>query len=312
MRRFLAGRLPYLVAVLIGVSFLSFFLANIAPVDPAEAYVRRITKAPTAEMVERYREEFGFNDPLPLQYVNWLKDVVRLDFGNSYATGKPAMGELMARMPLTLGIAGLACLLILVLAPPLGILAAHREGGWLDRLVMGMSILFISIPGYFLGLLFLLVFGIGLKIMPIVGHGHPASILCAALVLALPMIGSLSRVLRTLLLENRSSPYVTYARARGIPRRQVMLNHLLRNAAPPCITLFGQNMGYLLAVTTIVENIFSAPGIGQYVLDAALNRDFPVINAYIVLMALVFVVCNVAAEALGLLLNPTLGRRAGA
>ena len=308
MRRFLRKRLFHLVTVLLGISLLSFILANIAQIDPAESYAIRISKTVDATMVERYRDELGFNQSIPEQYLGWLKSIVQLDFGNSYITGRPAMRELLAVMPVTLLLAGLSCVLILITAVPLGVLAAHREGSWIDTLIMGLSFVSISVPGYFLGLLCLLVFGIYLNVMPVVGHGHPVSLLCAALVLSLPMIGSLSRILRSLMLENKQSEHVLYAKARGIGKRRVVRNHLLRNAAPSCIVMYGQNIGYLIAGTAIVETIFSAQGLGQYALTAALNRDFPVINAYIVLMALCFVVCNVAAEGFGRMLNPGLNR----
>jgi ABC-type dipeptide/oligopeptide/nickel transport system permease component len=306
--RFLWKRLLHLVTVLLGISLLSFILANIADVDPAESYAIRISKTANEALIEQYRNELGFNRSIPQQYLRWLKNIVRLDFGNSYITGRPAMGDLLAVMPITLLLAGMSCTLILITAIPLGILAAHREGTWIDKLIMGLSFVSISVPGYFLGLLCLLVFGIYLNVMPIVGHGHPVSLLCAALVLSLPMTGSLSRILRSLLLENKKSEHVTYAKARGVGRRRMMINHLLRNAAPSCIVMYGQNIGYLIAGTAIVETIFSAQGLGQYALTAAINRDFPVINAYIVLMALCFVVCNVAAEGCGRLLNPGLSR----
>lgn len=308
MIKFIVKKLIYLLTVLIGISFLSFVLANIAPISPAEAYARRMTKAPTAEMLERYNEELGFNQSIPAQYIDWLGKAVRLDFGHSYATKKPVSASLLAVMPATLMLAGLSCILILALGIPLGLLAAYNEGTWVDKCILGGSFVSISVPGYFLGLLVLLAFGIHLKIMPIIGHGHPVSLLCAAFVLAFPMIGSLCRMLRTLLLENRNSPYVVYAKARGICRRRIMASHLLRNAAPPCIVMFGQNIGYLLAGTAIVETIFSISGMGQYTLNAALSRDFPVVNCYIVLTAVCFVLLNTLAEAAGILLNPRLAR----
>lgn len=308
MRRFLFKRLLHLMTVLIGISLLSFILANISAVDPAEAYARRISKTAGEEMMERYREELGFNRSVPEQFLSWLKDVLRLDFGSSYITGRPAMQELLSVMPMTLLLSGLSCALIIVAGTLLGILAALREGTRIDRLILGLSFISVSIPGYFLGLLCLLVFGIYLNIMPVVGHGHPMTLLIASFILSFPMIGSLARILRSLLLENQKSEYVTYAKARGIGKRKVMINHLLRNAAPSCIILYGQNIGYLITGTVIVEAIFSTPGLGQYVLNAAVNRDFPVINAYIVLMALCFVACNAAAEVCGMLLNPGLNR----
>jgi len=308
LRSFLCKRMIHMIAVLIGISLLSFILANISTVDPAEAYARRISKAASEEMIAQYRDELGFNQSIPEQYLNWLKNAIRLDFGNSYSTGRPAMQDLLSVMPVTLLLAGLSCVLIFIAAIPLGIVSALKEGTWIDRLIMGLSFISISVPGYFLGLLCLLIFGIYLNIMPVVGHGHPITLLCASLILSFPMIGSLARILRSLLLENQKSAYVVYAKARGISKRKVMINHLLRNAAPPCIIMYGQNVGYLIAGTVIVETIFSAQGMGQYVLTAAIGRDFPVINAYIVLMALCFVICNVAAEVCGMLLNPGLNR----
>lgn len=309
MKQFVIKRLVHLIAVLIGISLLSFILANIAPIDPAEAYVRSITKAPTAEMLEQYREKFGFNRSVHEQYLLWLKNAIHMDFGVSYTTGKPAMRILLGGISTTLTLAGISCLLIPMFGCTLGILAAHREGTCTDKIIIGISFFSISVPGYFLGLICLLIFGIHLKIMPIVGHDNPEALLCAAFVLSFPMIGSLSRILRTLLLETKSSPYVMYAKARGISRRNIMFNHLLRNAAPPCIVMFGNNIGYLLAGTAIVESIFSFPGTGKIALNAALNRDFPVINAYIVMMGVCFVLCNMAAETAGLMLNPRLLRR---
>jgi len=304
LKKFLAMRIIHLLLVLIGISFLSFFLANIASVDPAEAYVRRMSRTADEEMIAQYREEFGFNQSIPRQYLSWVKNVVQFDFGNSYISGRPAMLEVVSALPHTLALSLLACLLILLLAVPLGVASATHPGRLADKLISGFSFVAISVPGYSLGLLLLLVFGVNLKIMPVVGHGHPLSLLCGAVVLAFPMIGMLSRLLRALLLENLNSDYVIYAKARGISKRNVMRNHLLRTAAPACITMYGQNIGYLIAGTAIVETIFSTPGLGQYALNAAINRDFPVINAYIVLMAFCFILCNTTAEIFGMLLNP--------
>jgi ABC-type dipeptide/oligopeptide/nickel transport system permease component len=287
---------------------LSFILANISSTDPAEAYAIRISKTVDEEIVERYREELGFNQPISVQYFNWLKNVICLDFGSSYITGRPVLRDLLSAMPTTLILVGISCVLIIAGTAALGILAAMNEGKWIDKLIMGLSFVSISVPGYFLGVLCLLVFGMHLGIMPIAGNDHPMTLLFASLILSFPMVGSLARILRSLLLENKSSEYIVYAKARGIGRRKVMINHLLRNAAPSCIIMYGQNIGYLLAGTVIAETIFSIPGLGQYAFNAAVNRDFPVINAYIVLMAFCFVVCNVTAEICGRLLNPALNR----
>lgn len=302
--RYILKKLLYLFAVVIGISLLSFVLANIAPTSPAEAYARRIAKAPSEEVMEKYDEEFGFNRSIPEQYVQWLRGALFLDFGELYATKKPVAKTLLAAMPTTLLLVGMSFGWILLCALPLGVIAARKEGGRIDRMITGIGFLSISVPGYFLGLLFLLIFGIRLHVMPIIGYASPASFLCASFILAFPMIGSISRILRSLLLENQYSPYIQYAKARGLSRRRVLPGHLLRNAAAPCIVLLGQSLGYLLAGTAVIENIFTIPGMGKYVLEAALNRDFPIINCYIVLIASCFVILNTAAEGLGSLLNP--------
>lgn len=298
------NKFAHIVCVLLGITLISFVLANISAVDPAEAYARRQYKGAGEERIGEIRQALGFDKSVPVQYISWLKRALRLDFGESYITHKPVMKEMAKALPTTLKIAMLAAAMILSFSIPLGVLAAAREGKFADSVISGIAFLSLSIPGYFLGLLCLLLFGFRLKFFPVIGHGHPLSIVSAAFVLAAPMIGALSKMLRTLILEYRQSDFVLYALARGISKGGILWRHLLRNAAPPCVTMFGQNLGYLIAGTAVVETIFSCAGLGAYALNAALNRDFPVITAYIFIMALFFVLCNLGADIAGMLLNP--------
>ncbi|WP_072771524.1 ABC transporter permease [Desulfitobacterium chlororespirans] len=304
MLKALISKFVHVLCVLLGITLISFVLANLSPVDPAEAYAKRHYKGAGEERIAEVRKELGFDKSVPEQYLSWLQRAVRLDFGESYLTHKPVMREMAGALPTTLNIAILAAVLILLFSVPLGILAAEREGRLADFLISGFAFLSLSIPGYFLGLLCVFLFGFQLRLFPVIGHGHPLSLMFAALVLAFPMIGSLAKMLRTLLLEYRQRDFVTYALARGISKRRIMWHHLLRNAAAPCVTMFGQNIGYLIAGTAVVETIFSCAGIGTYALHGALNRDFPVITAYILIMALFFVLCNLGADLAGMLLNP--------
>jgi len=306
MEKFIGKRLLYILLVLVGISFLSFVLANIASVDPAEAYAKRMSKAATEETIKSTRAELGFDRSIPEQYVCWLGSVLRLDFGNSYVSHQPVTKELVRALPTTMTLALTASVMILLFSVPLGILSAAREGRATDHIICGVSFISVSIPGYFLGILLLWLLGIKINILPVIGHGHPLSMIFASVVLAFPMIGVLTRIIRSLILENNCKDFVIYARARGISEKNILLRHLLRNAAPPCLTLFGQNIGYLIAGTAIVETVFSCPGLGQYGLSAAINRDFPVINAYIVVSAVFFVLCNLSAEIAGMLLDPRL------
>lgn len=299
-------KIIYLLLVLLCISFLSFVLANAAPIDPAEAYARRMNKSASEEKIRQLREDMGFDKPVLRQYALWLTKVIRLDFGSSYITGKPVLNEMLPALLPTMTLALYGALLILLFAIPLGTISAWHTGMIMDKIIGFFSFLTISAPGYLVGLLLLLLFGMKLRWFPVIGHGNPLSVFCASFVLALPMIGSLTRVLRSLILEEIEKDYILYARARGIPQRGILLRHLLRNAAPACVTLFGQNIGYLIAGTAIVETIFSSSGLGQYAINAALNRDFPAINGYIVFMALFFVLFNLLAETAGTLLNPLL------
>lgn len=302
--KFIMHKIFHIVLVLLAITLISFVLANVSEVDPAEAYARRELKGASEERIAEIRQELGFDKSVPEQYISWLKRAVCLDFGESYITHQPVIKAIAKALPTTINIAILAAVMILLFSIPLGIMAAAREGRFADSFVSGIAFFSISIPGYFLGLLVLLLFGFQLKLFPVIGHGHPLSIVFAALVLTLPMIGWLSKMLRALILQYRQSEFVTYAMARGISRRNIMWRHLLRNAAPPCITMFGQNIGYLIAGTAVVETIFSCAGLGAYALSAALNRDFPVITAYVLIMAVFFVLCSLSADIAGILLNP--------
>ena len=238
--------------------------------------------------------------------MSWLHKAVRLDFGASYLTKKSVRQELGKALPVTLLIAACASAFSIIAAVPLGIVAALYKNRLADKLIGFISFLSFSVPGYCTGLLVLLVFGMRLHLLPVIGHGQGSSVLFASFTLALPMTGTLIRLLRSFLLENEEKEYVQYAKARGITDRNIMTRHLLRNAAPMLVTLWGQNIGYLIAGTAIVETIFSIPGIGMYALNAAVNRDFPVINAYLIVTAFTFTVCNGAAEFIGEALNPSL------
>lgn len=308
MVTFVIKKLVYMLLVILGVTILSFVLANIAPVDPAEAYAKRINLSVSEETIEQTREEFGFDKSIPEQYGEWVGKIIHLDFGNSYSSKQPVLNEIAAVLPQTLLLSLLATGFIIVFSVPLALLSVRYEGTWVDKVISIFSFASISVPVYFVGLIVLLLFGMKLGWFPIIGHGNPISMIFASLVLAFPMVGSLIRIIRSLILENKEKDFILYARARGLSEKTILRRHLLLNAAPSCITMFGQNIGYLIAGTAVMETIFSTHGLGQYALNAALNRDFPAINGYIVIMAVFFVVCNLTAEIISIRLNPQLER----
>ncbi len=305
---YIVKKLMYLLLVIAGVTAISFILANIAPVDPAESYARRINLAASQEVVEATREEFGFDRPIAEQYVAWASRIISLDFGNSYSTKKPVFDEIMTALPNTLALSLIAAGFIVLISIPLALLSVRSEGGLADKVVSGLSFISIAMPGYLIGLVILLVFGMKLHLFPIIGHGHPVSMAFAGLSLALPIVGSLVRVMRSSILESKGKEFVFYAQARGLSEGRILLRHLFLNAAPSCLTMFGQNLGYLVAGTVIAETIFSISGLGNYALKASLNQDFPALNGYIVVMAAFFVVFNLSAEIAGVRINPRMER----
>lgn len=306
MAKYLIKRLFNLFLVILGITFISFFLANISPIDPAEAYAKRTNIAATEEQIEKIKIEMGLNQPIYQQYINWITKALNLDFGTSFSTHQPVSAEILPALGYTFQIVGVAAMMILIVSVPLGIFSAYKKGKAVDHFIRILSILGMSLPGYWSGYLFLLFFAVMLRTIPVIGEGSIGSVIIAGSVLAIPAITTHTRMLRTSILEVINKDYVLYARARGVSEFRIIYNYLLRSVAPSMITLYGQSIGYLLTGTAVVETIFSCPGIGMRGIAAALARDLPVINAYILIAAFLFVMCNTAVDVLGKIMDPRL------
>lgn len=293
-----------LLFVLIGVTIFSFFLANISPVDPAEAFARRNSKIASEEQIERLREEMGFNLPIHMQYLRWIIKVLKGDFGTSLTTGNPVIKEIGKAFPSTLKLVGAASLIIILTVVPMAVIAVVYRDGFFDNLIRIITLLGISIPSFWLGFALLYYFAVILKIVPVVGYEGSQSIILPAITLATPMVASSIRLLRANMLENIDKDFVIYAKARGISDRRILWKHVLKNSMPPIITLFGQTIGYMIAGTAIVESVFSWSGLGNYMLRAIIERDLPAINALVLIMALIFVVFNLGADLINIYIDP--------
>ncbi|MEG6511749.1 nickel ABC transporter permease [Desulforamulus ruminis] len=311
MGKYIRKRLFGLVFVLIGITFLTFLITNISPIDPAEAFVRRNAKAATEEQVEKMREEMGLNKPIPVQYLHWLKNVVRLDFGESLVSRKPVLEEMKRAFPATLVLVGTASLIILVASIPLGVLAAVYRNSFFDHLIRVLTLFGISTPNFWLGFVLMYYFAVKLKLVPVVGFGEFKNVILPAVTLAVPVISTIIRFLRANMLEVMNKEFVVYAEARGIKKEVIIWKHIFKNAVPPMVTLFGQTIGNLVAGTAIIESVFSWPGIGLYAVTAIMNRDYMAINAYVLLVALIFVLCNLLADIINLFINPALIKEGG-
>jgi peptide/nickel transport system permease protein len=307
---FLAGRLLGLLPVLWGVSIVVFLLVRLLPGDAVQMFLGTQVAMTPAQMAE-LRRLFGIDKPLPLQYVDWIGRVLQGDFGVSLRTSRPVLPDILARLPISVEITVLALVIALGLGIPIGIVAALRRGTAADTLVTVGGLLGLSIPNFWLAAMLLLL----LANSPIASIGTyvglAANPLANLTVMALPAISlgvSLAavfmRFVRSSLLEVLGEDYVRTARAKGLLARIVVNRHALRNALIPVITVIGYQAGYLLGGTVVIEEVFALPGMGRLALNAIGQRDYPVVQGVVLLIAGLFVLTNLAVDMLYALADP--------
>lgn len=299
-------RLTGLAVVLFGVTLLSFLLASISPVDPAEAYALRVTQQPTPEQIAAIRVELGLHLPLHQQYFRWVGNLLQGDLGISYLTKKPVLSDIAEKLPVTLQLVGLALVWVALVTVPIGILTALKPGTLFDQAVRWATILGISLPSFWLGFLLLLLFTLILPVFQVVNAGTLGSLILPSLTLAVPAESAFIRLFRATLLSNLNKDYVVYARARGIRQSRIVWVHVVKNSLPPLITLFCQYVGLLVTGSAVVESLFSLPGIGMHLVNASMARDLPTVNGCVLVIALIFVLTRTAAELINARLNPKL------
>lgn len=303
MKKYVCKRLFGFIFVLFGISILTFVIMHISPVDSAEAYIRKTCLVPSEEAVRQLREEMGLNEPLYVQYLLWLKGIIKLDFGTSVISKEAVIDEFKKTFPVTLKLVTTAIVIIIMISIPLGVISAVYKNKFGDHLIRILTLVGVSLPNYLIGFLLIYVFGVYLGIMPIMGEGTIQQIILPAFTLAIPVTANYARMLRVNMLENMNMDYIKYARARGLKESSVVLKHVLINALLPMITILGQSIGYLMAGSAIVETIFSWPGMGQYCVNAIYNRDYPVIKSYVLLLATIFVFCNLLSDIINMAID---------
>ena len=279
--------------VVFGVCTLVFLLIHLVPGDPVEAMLGESARPADRRAL---RESLGLDRPLPEQYLHYLGGLARLDLGQSFQFQRPVADLLAERIPPTLELAGAALALALVLAVPLGVLAARNRGGTLDTGAMGFSLLGISIPNFWLGPLLIMVFSLWLGWTPVSGRDGAASLVLPAVTLGTGLAAILARMVRSSVLEVLEEDYVRTARAKGLSEAAVMWHHALRNAWLPVLTLVGLQLGGLLGGAVITETVFAWPGIGSLLVDAIQNRDYPVVQACVLLVSLAYVLVNTMTD----------------
>ncbi|MCL2897977.1 nickel/cobalt ABC transporter permease [Brenneria tiliae] len=306
MKRYLCRRLLLTLPILLGISFLSFLLLNLVPADPAEVALRVNEIIPTPESIAQMRLQLGLDRPFLLRYLNWLYDAVRLDFGYSYVNNRLVLDEIARCLPATLALAALALAIILCVSVPLGVLSAVFKDSVFDRLVRTLVFLGTAMPSYWLGLLLIWWFALSWDLLPTSGSGTFSHIILPAVTLSMVYVAIYIRLIRNNMLENMQQYYVYYARARGLTEKSIILRHVLKNSLHSSITALGMSIPQLLAGTVIIENIFAWPGVGRLCISAIFNRDYPVIQAYILMMGVLFVICNLLVDIIQRWMDPAL------
>jgi peptide/nickel transport system permease protein len=309
MKEYILRRLLLLIPTVLGVTLIVFLLMHFIPGDPVSLLLGDYY---TPEVADAIRQEYGLDRPLYIQYGLWLKRMITGDWGNSIIAKRPIFEDLVRRFPITVELVILAMSLALLIAIPAGILAALRPYSWQDYSAMTTALIGVSIPEFFMGVLLILCFALAWDIFPAVGYvpatesvlGNLFHMILPAVTLALPRAALLTRLIRASMLEVIRLDYVTTARAKGVWERSVVLKHALKNALIPTVTVLGIQVGFLMGGAIVVETIFSVPGVGSFGVTAISLRDYPQVQAFVLLVSLSFVLSNLTVDILYAFLDP--------
>lgn len=301
MTLYLIRRLIGAVGVIFGVATITFIMVFLMPGDAARMYAG--PRAPE-ETVARIRELWGLNDPLPVQYVRYISRAVQGDLGNSTRDGRPVLQSVIERLPATIQLALAGLLVELAIGIPLAVLAATRPGSWADQLATVGALVGISVPQFALGLVLLYLFGFVIPIFPLGGYGTVAHLILPAFVLGAGGAAFYARVFRNNLLDVMGEDYIRTARAKGVPPRRVLMNHIMRNALLPLVTLAGLDLALLLGGVVVIEAVFGWPGIGLQAWNAIRNQDTPIIMGTVLFGSIAVVMINLLVDFLYVALDP--------
>ena len=296
MKRYIIGRILFVIPIMLILSFFTFTLTYLSPSDPITLKYERMGAVPDKALVEAEKEAAGLNDPFLTQYWNWLKNVMRGDLGKSYFYSTPVWSEMAKRIPNTLILTGATLLLTVLIATPLGMLSAVKQGTWVDNLIRFISFFGVSMPSFWVGTLLMYAFGVKLKLLPILGSGDLKHLILPAATLAFWMVSLYVRRVCGSMLEEMNKDYLTGGRAQGLSYRRIVLKQILPNSLLSVITMFGMSIGSLLGGATIVETIFEWKGVGKMAVEAISVRDYPIIQGYVLWMAIIYVMVNLVVD----------------
>ncbi|WP_146346891.1 ABC transporter permease [Falsiphaeobacter marinintestinus] len=309
MAYYLLKRLIATIPVMLVVAVFIFLLLRLTPGDPAAMIAGDFaSEAQVAEI----REKLGLNDPLLVQFGIWIGNIFQGDLGESFFFKKQVTDLIMARIEPTLSLSVVTIILTVSIAVPMGVVAAYRQGTWLDRTVMAFSVLGFSIPVFVIGFAFIYIFSLELKWLPVQGYqrlsegvgGWLKHLILPSLALSVIFVAFIARMTRTSVLEVLGEDYIRTARAKGQTETKVLVRHALRNAAVPIVTVIGFAFAILIGGVVVTESVFNIPGLGLLTVDAVLNRDFPTIQAVVLLFSMIYVLINLIIDLSYTVLDP--------
>jgi peptide/nickel transport system permease protein len=301
MGLYVARRLIQSIIVLVGAMVISFVVLRIVPGDPA---LLMLSDMATREEIEHMRRALGVDQPIWVQFGIYVQQILTGDFGMSYRRGTPALPLVLDYLPATIQLALAAFVITLVVAIPLGLLAAIRKNSWIDNVVSVIALVGQSVPVFWLGIMLILVISVKLRLLPTSGYGGLRHLILPAITLASSQIALVARMTRSSMLEVIRQDYMRTARAKGLAERTVLMKHGLRNALAPVVTVLGLQVGTLLGGAIITETVFAWPGAGALLVNSIGYRDYPVVQVMVVISALIFVIINLLVDLLYVVLDP--------
>lgn len=305
MWRYIIRRVIQIIPTLLGISFLSFALLYIFPGDPAEIILTVTTGSePSQEAIEEFRRQMGLDRPIIIQYIDWLLRVMRGDFGKSWAEDKPVIDLIMERFPASAQLFFTTFIISTIFAILLGIIAVKYKDKAIDHFCRLFSLLGISIPSFWLGLMLIYIFSVKLKLLPAFGYGELKHMILPVLTWSISFMAIKTRFVRASLLEELSKDYIITARAKGLSENKVLFRHAFRNALIPIITYFSLSISHLIVGSVMVEVVFSWPGLGSLLVESIFKRDFPVVQALVLISGVVFTITNLVVDILYAIIDP--------
>jgi len=303
MKKFIIKRLVQLIPIIIGITLLSFLLVNVSNTDAIDMLEANRGTAISEEQKNELREELGLDQPVIVRYVVWLKGVITGNMGNSYISGKPVFATFISKLPATIYLCVVSILLTLIISLPLGIIAAVNKSQCIDYIIRLLS--FLGNSNFFAAIMLIYIFALKLNLLPVMGmNAGIKSVILPAVTLAIAMSSRYIRQIRTAVINELQKDYVQGAIARGVGRLKIITGSVLKSSLLTIITLLALSIGSLLGGTAIVESIFMWDGVGKMAIDAITMRDYPVIQAYVIWMAIIYVVINLITDIVYHYLNP--------